>query len=116
MYYLQSRAVVEIQPISNWSHLLQHLKRSHIPVLELPWKLQLKVTCAQQNLLPYSILHTPVILVFLVLLSLLGMEQALMHQLLDLPHIDLINTSSTALDPVRHIHRHPNRSSTYYIC
>ena len=117
MYYLQGRAVGEIQLVSSWSHSLQHLEGSHIPVLELPWKLQPKVLGAQKNLLAHSILHIPVVSICLALLSLLGVQQALVHQLLDLLHLlDLLNASSTALDPIQHIHRHPNWSPIYYIC
>ena len=57
MYHLQGRAVGEIQLISSWSHSLQHLKGSHILVLELPWKLQPKVLGAQKNLVAHGILH-----------------------------------------------------------
>ena len=76
----------EVQLISNWSHSHQHLERSHILVLELPLKIQPRVPGAQQNLLAYSILYIPVVPVFLALLSLLGVQWALMHQLLDLHH------------------------------
>ena len=59
MYCLQGRAVGEIQLVSSWSHSLQHLEGSHIPVLELPGKLQPKVLGAQKNLLAHGILHIP---------------------------------------------------------
>ena len=74
MCHLQGRAVGEIQFVSSWSHSLQHLEGSHIPVLELFWKLQPKVTRAQQYLLAYGILHIPKVSVCLVLLSLLGVQ------------------------------------------
>ena len=101
MYHLQGRAVGEIQLVSSWSHSLQHLEGSHIPVLELPWKLQPKVLGAQKNLLAYSILHIP------VSFYLLGAwkpsrraADACIHQVLDpLYLLDLLNTSSTALNP-----------------
>ena len=100
MYPLQGRAVGEIQLVSSWSHSLQHLEGSHIPVLELPWKLQPKVPGAQKNLLPTGILYIPVVSIYLALLSLLGVQQALVHQLLDLLHLlDLLNASSTTLTP-----------------
>ena len=57
MYNLQSGAVVEIQLVSSRSYSLQHLKESHIPVLEIPWKLLPKFSGAQKNLLANSILH-----------------------------------------------------------
>ena len=117
MYYLQGRAVEEIQLVSNWSHLLQHLKGSYIPVLELPWKLQPKVPHAWQNLLAHGILYILAVCICLALLSLLGVQQALVHELLDLLLLlDLLNASSMALNPIQHIQRHPNWSSIYYIC
>ena len=117
MYSLQGRAVGEIQPIGSWSHSLQHLEGSHIPILELPWKLQPKVLGVQENLLAHGILYIPVVSVFMALLSLLGMQQAFVHQLLDLLHLlDLVNTSYTALNPIQHIQRHPNLSPIYYVC
>ena len=79
LYHLQGRAAGEIQLVSSWSHSLQHLEGSHIPVLELPGKLQPKVLGAQKNLLSHSILHIPVVSVCLALLSLLGVHQALVH-------------------------------------
>ena len=86
-----------------------------MPVLELPWKLQPKVPGAQKNLLAHSILYIPGVPVCLALLSLLGMQQALVHQILDLLYLlDLLSTSSTTLNPVQHIHRHPNWSPKYY--
>ena len=109
MYYLQGRAVGEVQLVKSWSHSLKHLERSHILVLELLWKLQPKVPGAQQNLLAYSILYIPMVSVFLPLLCLLGVKQALLHQFLDLLHLlYLLSAISTALDPVQNIHRHPN--------
>ena len=99
----------QIQLVSSWSHSLQHLKGSYIPVLELPGKLQPKVLGIQKSLLAYGILHIPVLSVYWALLSLLGVQQTLVHQLLDFLHLlDLLNASNTALDPVQHIHRHPN--------
>ena len=101
MYCLQSRAVGKIQFLSSWSHSLQHLERSHITVLELPWKLYPKVPGAQQNLLAYGILHIPTVPICLALLSLLGVQQVLVHQLLDLLHLlDLVNASGTTLEPL----------------
>ena len=79
MYHLQDRVVGEIQLVSNWSHSLQHLEGSHIPVLVLPEKLQPKVLDTQKNLFDYSILHIPAMSICLALLSLLGMQQALVH-------------------------------------
>ena len=91
-----------IQLVSSCSQSLQIFEGSNIPVLELPCKLQSKVPGAHQNLLAHSILHIPVVLIYLALLSLLGIQQALVHQILDLLHLlDLLNTSSTALDPVQ---------------
>ena len=54
MNCLQGSAVGEIQLVSSWSHSLQHLKRSHILVLELPGKLQPKVLGPQKNLWPMA--------------------------------------------------------------
>ena len=49
-------------------------------------------------------------------LSLIGMQQAFMHQFLDLLDLlDLLSTSNTTLDPIQHIYRHPNQSPVYYI-
>ena len=76
---LKGRAMGEIQIVRSWSHSLQHLEGSHIPVLELPGKLQAKVLGAQKNLLAHSILYIHVMSIFLALLSLLGMQQALIH-------------------------------------
>ena len=67
IYHLQGRAVGEIQPISSWSHSPQHLKGSHVLVLQLPWKLQPKVSRAQQNLWAHGILYIPAVSVFLAL-------------------------------------------------
>ena len=104
MYCLQDRAVGEMQLISSLSHSLQHLEGSPIPVLELPGKLQPKVLGAQKNLLAHGILYIPVLTVFLALLSLLGIDQALVHQLPDLLHLlNLLSVSRTALHPVKHI-------------
>ena len=42
--------------------------------------------------------------VCLVYLSLVGVQQALVHQLLDLVHLlDLLSASSYTLDPIQHI-------------
>ena len=109
IYHLQGRAMGEIQLISSWYHSLQHLKGSHRAVLQLLWKLQPKVPRAQQNFLAHSILHIPAVSVCLVLLSYLGVQQAIVHQILDLLHLlDLLNASSTALNPIQHIYTHPN--------
>ena len=113
MYCLQDRAVGEIQLVNRWSHSLQHLEGSHIPVLEL----QPKVLSAQKNLLAHGILYIPAVSICLALLSFLGVQQALLHQLLDLLHLlDLLNASNTTIDPVQHIHRHPNWSPIDYLC
>ena len=65
----------------------------------------------------HSLLNFPVVPVSLTLISLLVMHKALMHQFLDLLHLlDLLSTSSTALDPVQQIHRHSNHSPIYYLC
>ena len=87
MYHLQGRTVAEIQLVSSWSHSLQHLEGCYILVLELPGKLQPKAPHAQKNLLAYGILYIPAVSICLALLSLLGMQQALVHQLLDLLHL-----------------------------
>ena len=117
MYYLQDRAVGEVQLVNNCSHSLKHLERSYILVQELLWKLQPKVPGAQQNLLAYSILPIPVVSIFLPLLCLLGVKQALLHQFLDLLHLlDLLSAISTSLDPIQNIHRHLNWSPIHYMC
>ena len=117
IYFFQGGAMGEIQLVSNWSHLLQHLEGSHTPVLALLWKLQPKVLGAQKDHLSYSILNTSVVSVFLALLNLLGMHQVLVHQLLYFWHLlDLLNASSTTLNPIQHIHRHLNWSPIYYMC
>ena len=52
----------------------------------------------------HSILHIPAVSVCLVLQSLLGVQKVLMHKLLDLLHLlDLLNDSSTALNPIQNI-------------
>ena len=117
MYHLQGRAVGEIQLVSSWSHSLQHLDGSHMPVLELPWKLQPKVLGAQKNLMAHGILHIPVVSIYLALLSLLSMQQELVHQILDPLHLlDLLNARNTPLIPIQYIYKHFNWSSVYYIC
>ena len=67
MYYLQSKAVGEIQLISSWCHSLLHLEGSHILVLELPWKLQPRIPCAQKNILANGTLYIPAVPIFLAL-------------------------------------------------
>ena len=79
MDHLQGRAVGEIQLVSSWSHSLQHLEGSHIPVLELLGKLQPKFIGPQKNLLAHGILYIPMISICLALLSLLGVYQVLVH-------------------------------------
>ena len=117
MYCLQSKAVGDIQLVSSWSQSLEHLKVSRILVLELPGKLQLKVTRAQKNLLAHGILYIHGLSFYLTLLSLLSVQQALLHQLSDILHLlDLLNASSTVLDPIQYIHKHPNWSPVYYMC
>ena len=46
MYYIQGRAVGEIQIVSSWSHLLKYFDESQILVLQLRGKLQPKVARA----------------------------------------------------------------------
>ena len=108
MYHLQDKAVGEIQLVSSQYHLIQYLKRSYIPVLELLWKLQPKVLGVQQNLLAHSILYIPEMPVYLGFLS-LGIQQAFVHQLLDLMHLlEFLNANNTTLDPIQHIKKHSN--------
>ena len=100
MYHLQGRAMGEIQLMISWSYSLQP-----------------KVPGAEKNLVTHRILHIPAVSVFLALLSLLSVQQALVRLLLYLLHLlDLLNASSTALNPIHHIHKHPNWSPVYYIC
>ena len=99
MYHLQGRAVGEIQVVRSWSYLFQHFKGSHIPVLELFWKLQPKFPRDQKNLLAHRIFHIPAVYIYSA--TLLGVQQALVHQLLDLLHLlDLLNAINMALDPI----------------
>ena len=74
------------------------------------------VPCAQKKVLVYCILHIPVLSICFALLSLLGVQQSLVHQLLDLLHfLDLLNARNTGLNPIQNIHRHTNWSPIYYI-
>ena len=65
---------------------------------------------------PTKILYIPVVPILLALLSLLGVQQALVQKLLNLLHLpDSLNASSTALDPIQHIYRYSNQKPVNYI-
>ena len=106
-----SSALGEIKLVSSWSYSLQHLKWSYILVMEVLWKLQPEISCAQQKFLAYGILKVPSIPSWLALLTLLIMQQALLYQLLDLLHLlDLLFTCCTTLDPIQYILNNLNNS------
>ena len=50
----------------------------------------------------------------LALLSLLGVQQVIVHQILDLLHLlDLLNARSTVLELVNHVYKRLNWSPVY---
>ena len=116
MYHFQGRAVGEIQFASSWSTRFNTSKSPIYWSWSFLRSFNPRSLVLSKNLLAHGILHIPVFPVCLTLLGLLSVQQALVHQLLDLFHLlDLLNASSTTLKPILNIHRHPNWSPVDYM-